>query len=382
MAKPMLVTLPLVFLLLDLWPLGRLSWPPRLRSLAPLVLEKLPLLALSAAASVVTVIAQHQTGAVQSLARVPFAARFANASIGYATYIAKSLWPASLGVLYPIHPLSTPAAVASLVTLLAVTLIAILFARTRPYILVGWLLFLGMLVPVIGLVQVGSQSTADRYMYLPLVGLSIAVVWSIADLVAGRRLLERAAAVLACVVLVAFAVTAHAQAGYWQSSRTLFERTLAVTRANSIMHNNLGVVLVREGRFDEALAQYNAALVINPDYPDAHANAAHELMRQGRFADALPHLARALALAPHHAQALGDLGTLLAAEGRLDEARARLEESLLLKPDQPEIHNNLAFVLRRLGLNNEAIAQYQAVLRLNPRHPAALNALNELQHPR
>jgi hypothetical protein len=186
MAKPMAVTFPFVLLLLDYWPLHRLTLPLSRAKLGRLLWEKAPLLALSAGASVLTMIAQASSGAVIPLARVPFAARLSNAVIAYVRYIEKAFWPAKLGVLYPLEPASVRNAAASLVILMVVSGIAIYWLRRRPYVLVGWLWYLGMLFPVIGLVQVGNQSMADRYMYLPLVGLSMALVWLVADAVAGR----------------------------------------------------------------------------------------------------------------------------------------------------------------------------------------------------
>ena len=366
MAKPMLVTLPFLLLLLDVWPLERLQWPPTWKMLRQPVLEKLPLLAMAAASCAVTVVAQRAGGAVQSLSKVPLAGRLANAVVGYATYIVRTVRPVDLAPLYPIHPEPPSIVVAAIAMLVAGTVMAAAAAKKRPYVLVGWLWFLGMLVPVIGFVQVGSQATADRYMYLPLVGLTIAVAWPVGDLVRRRRLAAEGAVVVACAALAALGVAAHRQVGYWQSSRPLFERTLAVTTGNCIMHNNLGVILSREGRFDEAVAHYREALALDPDYPDANANLGHELLRAVKLDEAYKHLAKAIALQPGRPAAQADMGMVLAAVGRLEESAPYLAESLRLAPRQASVHSNLGFVLQRLGRMDDAMAHYAESLRLDP----------------
>ena len=366
MAKPMLVTLPFVFLLLDIWPLRRLAWPPAWQKLRRLLGEKVPLLAMVAAASVVTFMAQHESGAVMALARLSFKDRFSGAAIAYVSYIVKSVWPVRLAVLYPYQAYSPGKVLAALVILTAATAVALAWARRRPYILVGWLWYLGMLMPVIGLVQVGAQSMADRYTYLPLVGLSFAVVWFAADLIENRRLPRLIAVVAACVVLVVFGAQAYRQARYWESSRTLFEHALRVTSRNPIIHNNLGVILGREGKHDEAVANYRKALALWPDYADANGNLGHEFLGLGRLDEAYPYLVKTLQLKPKSASAHADLGIVLAAQGKLDESRVHLEESLRLEPEKVEVHSNLAFVLQRLELVDEAIAHCKEALRLKP----------------
>jgi tetratricopeptide (TPR) repeat protein len=366
MAKSMLVTLPLVFLLLDIWPLRRLQWRVSWLSARRALLDKVPLLMMSAAVSVVTVFAQRGSGAVMELQRLPFSARFENAVVAYASYIGKAFWPANLAVLYPydVHPLAKVLVASAL--LVALSVAAVVSARKCPYAIVGWLWYLGMLVPVIGLVQVGAQSMADRYTYLPLVGLSAAVVWLAADLLAGKAALTRVGSVVACAVLVLFAVQTYRQAGYWISSRALFEHTLAVTKRNHIIHNNLGVVLAGDGRYDEAISCYKRALEIEPDYADARANVGHVFLALGRLDEAYAELARTLELKPAMVEAHTDMGTLLAAQGRYDESAGHLEESLRLSPAQPNVHSNYAFVLTRLGRADEAISHCNEALRAAP----------------
>jgi len=366
MAKPMLVTFPFVLLLLDFWPLRRIEWPPAWPVLKPRLWEKAPLVAMVVASSVLTFLAQRNYGAVISLARLPFSARVANAAITYVSYVGKAFWPAGLAVLYPLHRPQAESALGALVVLAAATVAALLLVNRWPYLFVGWVWYLVMLVPVIGLVQAGVQSMADRYTYLPLVGLSVALVWSTADLVGSRRLLRSVSAVLAGAALLVLGMCAYRQAGYWKSSRTLFEHTLAVTKGNYIIHNNLGVILAGEGRRDEAIGHYREALAVSPDYAEAHANLGKELLKSGNFDEAFPHLVEALRLKPDQPQAQSDLGVLLAARGNFGEAGQHLQESLRLSPENPQGHSNLCFVFQRMGRLDEAIDHCTEAVRLQP----------------
>jgi tetratricopeptide (TPR) repeat protein len=371
MAKPMLVTFPFVLLLLDYWPLGRLKYPPAWPAFCSLLWEKVPLLALAAIDSMLTFDAQRSFGAVVALERLPFSARLANVAVAYVTYLGKAVWPVDLAVLYPIHGAPAETVALAALLMLAVTAGAMWAARRNPYILVGWLWYVGMLVPVIGLVQVGAQSMADRYTYMPFVGLSIAAVWGTADLVRNQPVLQKSAAGIAMLAVVALAAMAYRQTAYWKGSEELFAHTLAVTEGNRIIHNNLGVVLSGEGKREEALAQFQRALAIDPDYASAHANLGHEWLKAGRFDKALPELNAALRLEPTLAGAHADLGVLLAAGGRMEQARGHLEEALHLATADPDSHNDLCYVLGRLGRTEEAMAHCREALRLKPDFPDA-----------
>jgi len=371
LAKPMAVTFPLVLLLVDFWPLQRFTWPPAPAAARRAVLEKLPLLALSAAASMLTFLAQRNYGTVVSLTHLPIAARAANAAIAYVAYLGKAFWPSGLAVLYPGQMPDSGSALLAAVLLLAITALAWYWIKARPYFAAGWLWYLGMLMPVIGLVQVGVQSIADRYTYMPMAGLSIAVVWTLADLVEGRGTPRRAAACAAAVILIAYCVVSFRQTQYWKSSRALFEHTLAVTRHNHIMENNLGVIRGREGDSKGAMALYREALATVSDYAEAHANLAHELLKAGQFAEAEPHLAQALALRPDLASAHGDFGVLLAARGQYEEARQQFVRALSLQPDDADNESNLCFALTHLGRPQEAIPHCNAALRIDPNHANA-----------
>jgi len=400
LAKPMAVTFPFVLLLLDLWPLRRIELTSWRSNLNRLLLEKAPLIAMSVVASVLTFLAQRDFGAVRSLTQVPFSSRLANAAIAYLSYIGKAFWPEDLAVLYPLHPPSTLVAFASVVVLAAVTVAAVVTFRGRPYFLIGWLWYLGMLVPVIGLVQVGAQSMADRYTYLPLVGLSIALIWTVGESVKSHAFARQAAVVVSILALVAMTATAYQQAGYWKDSTTLFRHALSVTTDNSIVRNNLAAVLQKEGRRDEAAVMYRQSLAsapddigplnnlgailaadgkvdeaialhrrvvgAHPDHADAQANLGRELMRLGQFDEALAHLNEALRLKPDLVEAHSGLAILLASRGSFEEAKRHMEASLHLSPADAEGQNTLCYVERRLGHPDQAMAACNMALKIKP----------------
>ena len=364
MAKPMLVTFPLILLLLDFWPLRRMAWPPRWAQAKPLIVEKLPLLALSAVASILTFVAQRTYGAVIELQRLSLSDRLANAALSYVAYIGMALWPANLGALYPGTVPAAGAAILAALVVMAITAVALRFAGSRPYLLCGWLWYVGMLVPVIGIVQVGIQARADRYTYVPLVGLSFAIVWAIADWSEGRPRARRAAAVVSGVILAALAVGAYRQAGYWRDSKTLFEHTIAITQGNYIMRNNLGVLLVDDGKIQEAAALYREALAFNPEYGDAHANLGHVLVKMGQYDAAADQLREAVRLKPDSAQALGDLGLVQVTRRDYQQAAHYIDEALRIRPDEAVDHSNFCFVLLHLGQLDQAVVQCHEALRL------------------
>ena len=315
MAKPMLVTLPFVLLLLDYWPLDRFDGSPR-RGLR-LIVEKIPLLLLAMASCMVTL--QVQSMAFAEGRATPFSLRIANALLAYVTYLGQIFWPAGLSVLYPYPTQSLPmwkVAGASLV-LAAITSSAMAGWRKRPYLLVGWLWYLGMLVPVIGLVQVGTQAMADRYTYLAQIGPYLVLVWGSESMCRGwtwRRWMCGAASALIVAGLIA---CAWRQATYWRNSETLWTHTLAHTAENFLAHNNFGVDLARQGRLDEAMAQYRSALEINPGYPEANVNLAGLLSRRGKDQEAIAYYERALRNVRERVEIHFTLGTVLRRQGRL-----------------------------------------------------------------
>ena len=363
MSKPMLVTLPFVLLLLDA--VGSAGLVPR-------IIEKLPLFALAAISSVVTFIVQQQVGAVKTLEALPFAARAGNAVVAYVAYIGKAIWPANLAAIYPYPTSRSAALVAGAAVLLAAVSVVVARAwRARPYLAAGWFWFVGTLVPVIGLVQVGSQPIADRYMYLPFIGLAIVGVWGVADLASRWRLDRRVPAIAGAVVVIAYAVTARAQVAHWQSGVALWEHAVTVTRDNYRAHGNLGQAFQKAGRLDEAITEDQEAIRINPAFAEARNNLGKALIDRGRASEALPQLQEAVRLVPGYVAAHNNLGLALGALRRPSEAAAEFREALRLDPDLAPAHTNLGIALVIQAQLDDAIAAFREALRLQPGAPQA-----------
>ena len=339
MSKPMLVTLPFVLLLLDHWPLDRIRGRFWKR-----VAEKIPLLALSAVSSIGTLVAQK--GAVGWTEELPILERINNAIISYLLYIWQMVWPANLAVFYP-HPenrLLPWEIISSLLLLVCGTAIPIALRKQRPYLITGWLWYLGMLVPVIGLVQVGWQGRADRYTYLPQIGLYIAITWTVADLTAlwrRQRTILSTAAILTIGVLT---WRAWAQTWYWRDSEILFKHALAVTTNNDVAENNLGIVYLRQGNVDEAISLLQAAVDLRPDNSPAHENLAKALLQKGKVADALIHYQKLLELQPDNIEVHNIVGTALIQQRRIREGVEEWEKVLAIQPDNGNAMSNLAWV--------------------------------------
>jgi protein O-mannosyl-transferase len=378
MCKPMLVTLPLILLLLDFWPLHRLSFPflqhpntPALQhSIPPLqvLLEKLPFLALAAASSALTFLVQQQAGAVETTTRLALLDRVGNALVAYSRYLGKFLFPTRLAVFYP-HPGHWPTATVLLACLVLIGLTVLMLAlrRQRPYLIVGWLWFLVTLIPVIGLVQVGAQSMADRYSYIPLIGLFVIVAWGTHELTEYWRLHPLLPCVLAIGVLLAcITLTCH-EVAFWKDSGTLFQRALAVTDPNSIAHLHLGnYALLEQGRLDEAISHFRAAINLEPSLADAHSQLGTALYRQGRREEGVLQLETATRLKPSYAPAHFNLGVALQNQGRSDDAITQFREALRCRPDYAEAHNGLGVALETKGQINEGLGHLEEAVRLRP----------------
>lgn len=382
--KPMLVTLPFALLLLDIWPLGRFRSQARRKGerdlplAGPLsafsfghraVLEKIPLVLLSAVSSIVTYLVQQQGGAVVGFQRLPFSERLANAAVSYADYARKAVWPAGLAPFYPL-PDAVPwgAALASAAALCLVSWFAIRLLRQRPYLAVGWFWFLGTLVPVIGLVQVGNQALADRYTYIPLIGLFVIAAWGVYDLAERFRMPRLVPVVAAVAASTVLAVLTWAQTGYWKSSETLFRHTIAVTGDNQRAYLNLGAALAAENRTDEAIAVYRDILSRRPDDAELLARLAMMLALQGKNQEAIEYYRRALMLNPGHPEAQNGLGYALSLTGAWSEALEHHREALRLKPDFPEARYNLGKVYAAQGNPQQALEQFDAALKLKPEY--------------
>ena len=365
---------------------------------------------LSFLASILAFVVQKSVGAVSSLNKLPVDARIANAVVSYPRYLANLIWPADLAVLYP-YPSQWPTGQVAMagVLLAGLTIWTVRLVRSRPYLLTGWLWFLGTLVPVIGLVQVGSQSIADRYTYIPSIGLFIALTWYVAELWRIGNYSPLVLGLAAAAVLTALAGTTHCQLAHWKDSETLFGYAIRVTDRNTTAYNNRGFYLAGKGRVGEAISDFEAALQINPENADAHNNLGSALAGMGRLPEAVTHYQAALRLRPNHAGAhynLGkayesagqmkeamaqdalairarpeyadahnNLGVALAAEGQLQEAELHLKQAVRFKPDFAEAHNNLGNILTAQGRNAEAVIEFRAALRLKPDY---LNAHSNL----
>ena len=357
MSKPMLVTLPFVLLLMDYWPLGRLQSTlpekggklktPKLAVLR-LIAEKIPLFVLVALLSVVTFLAQEE--AVQSLDNFHLKARIANGLVSYAAYIRKMFWPNDLSIFYPYpQTLQLWLATASGFFLITMTILFVKMGKRRPFILVGWLWYLGTLFPVIGLVQVGTHAMADRYTYIPLIGLFIMIAWGIPDLLGNWLYRKQVLRISAGLLLVILAVCTWLQVRYWKDSIVLFTHAIDVTDDNWMAHNNIGFPLVQQGRNIEAIAHFSKAVRIKPDYAEAHVNLANSYGLEGRFEEAKQHFFDAIRINPDLADAYMNLGVIFARQGNLDKAINHFAAALRVNPDDAttRLYLNRALQLRR-----------------------------------
>ena len=418
LAKPMLVTWPLVMLLLDYWPLRRLqglNTRDQLAVLRNLVLEKLPLFALVAASVIITFIAQSHGGAVRTFAAAPIAFRFSNALVSYAKYLLLTVWPHNLAVYYPLAPTGIPAwqTIGAAFLLIAITALCFFQRRIRPYLIVGWLWFLGTLVPVIGLVQVGGQTMADRYFYIPSIGLFIALVFGLADIAKRWRVAPSLSAGIAGGVLLILATLTNAQVQRWRDSFTLFEHTLAVTPPNIQIERNLGLALGGSGRYDQAAAHFGKTLQIDPNFydglvgmgvtrefqgrlpeaidyfqaairshpdaPTAHVQLGRALWKQNRDQAALEEIRRASQLAPKDADIQADFALALELVGRISEAIEQFHKALRRNPNNAEAHANLGLALLASGKPQESIPEFEMALRLKPELTGAADNLRRAQ---
>jgi tetratricopeptide (TPR) repeat protein len=372
LSKTMLVTLPFVLLLLDYWPLNRLSTSvpraprPLFYAWLGLILEKVPFLLLSGAACVTTVLTQkHEILAAQGLT---FPWRIGNALVAYADYLGHMIYPVGLALIYP-HSgtyLSVWRVGLSVLVLFIISTGIMAGRRKHPYLLTGWLWYLGMLVPVIDIMQVGDQVRADRYAYLPQIGLYILMVWGVVELCGSWRYRRAAMGSVAGVILASLLAGAYVQTAYWKNSVSLWTHTLAYTPQSSVAHCNLGIALADQGKLDEAIQHFDRALQLNPDDAKALNNLGKVLTTQGKLDEAIQYFDRALQLNPDDAKALNNLGVALAAQGKLDEAVQHYEQALQLKPDYVDADYNLGNVLVIQGKLDEAAQYYEQVLQLKP----------------
>jgi tetratricopeptide (TPR) repeat protein len=402
LSKPMLVTLPFVLLLVDYWPLKRLRiGGQQLRALFLLLREKFALFALSIIFSIVTFVVQKQAGAMQLMQSIPLKLRLANAAVSYARYLLKTIWPIDLAAFYPI-PREWPTwqVALSVLILLLGSVLALASLRKRPYLAMGWFWFLGTLVPVIGIVQVGTQSMADRYTYIPLIGILITLAFGLNDLVRSQPEWRQGLSAIAAMAVALCAVLSAIQARYWSDTATLFEHTLAVTQNNAIAeyqvgvararvgnyqaayphfvealriqpdygaaYNNLGLLLVMDGKVDEGIAHYRQALQAGADTPEVHLNLGLALMARGALDEAAAECTAALKAKPSFSAARVKLATILEGQGQHDKARQEYEAVLALDSGNADAHLGLAMELARESKPAEALKHFQVALRIRP----------------
>ncbi|MDM8542411.1 tetratricopeptide repeat protein [Desulfococcaceae bacterium HSG9] len=386
MSKPMLVTLPFILLLLDYWPLKRFSFYTssaknelKAVSIWRLILEKLPFFVLAAGSGIVTVIVQKSGGAVAPLDTFALDLRIGNAMVSYLQYIWKMIWPCGLAVFYP-HPGKLPLwqIIGAFLLLMVISVSVLRYGRQRPYLMIGWLWYLIMLVPVIGLVQVGSQAMADRYTYLPLTGLFIIITWGGHELLSHLKHYKAILSFFAIATICILTFMTWMQVSYWKNDSTLFQHALDVTQNNYLAHNNLGLAFARKGNLSKAVLQYSKALQIKPSHKEAHNNCGIALAIQGEPDKAISHFYSAIQIDPLYNEAHNNLGFVLANQGKLDEAIQHYYLALKNNPSSTRIHKNLAKALFRQGRTKEAAYHYSEVLRINPHDDIAHKNLRQL----
>jgi Tfp pilus assembly protein PilF len=390
MAKPMLVTLPFVMLLCDVWPLGRLrletkplEYPTHdmgkessASTRSRLVVEKIPFFVLSLASCIVTYVAQNEGGAVADLQFVPFLFRIVNALLSYVRYISKMFWPHHLAVIYPMPPtLTMTQGITAGLLLLGISYLVYRLARKHPYLFVGWLWYLGTLVPVIGLVQVGNQALADRYTYIPLIGLFIMMSWGAWNLVKNFRYWRILVPVAVGLTLTALTISTWVQLSYWKNSVTLFQHASMSVTDNYIAYIHLGDGLSQQGKFTEAIDYYLLALRFRPNRQDIHTNLAVAYDQAGNIEAAINHYLKALSLDPGNAKLNYNLGLAFGVQGNLKESLYYLGRAVTINPKFPEAHYNLGVALAKQGRLDEGIRHFREALQADPGWVEARKAL-------
>ena len=377
MAKPMLVSLPLILLLLDYWPLGRIQLPLSTGKIAALLREKIPFFLLAALSCVITFLAQKNAGAVETFDHYSFADRAANALVSYVSYVGKLFWPAKLAVLYPyVHNLPLVEVLGAAILLLAICALVVRLAKSRPWLLVGWLWFVITLVPVIGLVQVGEQAMADRYTYIPSIGIFLMIIWEVPRFLnagtEGTMMLPSAA-----IILVVCLLTAAQQIRYWQNSITLWTHAIEVTKNNATAECNLGSALNTQGRAAEGIMHERTALKIKSDYAVAENNLACALGGQGKLDEAEFYLVAAIKSDPHYDRSYFNLGLTYMKTGRMDDAVAQFRSFIKLNSQYAPAYASLGHILAQQGHVEEAIEQYHKALAISPNYSYARDGLAE-----
>ena len=377
MSKPMLVTLPFVLLLLDYWPLRRLQ-SDRRTAISRLVYEKIPLLVLVAGSVVTTLTVQKMGGALGSLNAFPIQERVINALVSYWLYLQKMIWPGGLAIFYahPENTLSVWKGLATAALLALVTTAAIRLARRAPYFAVGWFWYLGTLIPVIQLVQTGSIAMADRYAYVPLIGIFIIIAWGLPELLAKWRLRSRILTITAGIWIPTLMLMTWNQVSHWKNSITIFSHAIEVTDIAYpdflLAHNNLANALLAEGRTGKAISHYKMAINLMPDYAVNHNHLANALFAEQKTEEAISHYKTAVKLLPDYATAHYNLGFALMKEKKTGEAIFHFKMAIQLEPNNTNAHSNLGNALLAEQKTKEAISHYKIAINLKPDNPLAL----------
>lgn len=382
LAKPMLVTLPFILLLLDYWPLDRIAFQKdKPGVLLKLIYEKIPFLLLSFASILVSMLSVFSYKNTISTEIVPINFRIANALISYIAYIGKLLWPSKLAVFYPYPQKFAGWQVGiAIVFLCGISTLMIWQRKERPYLITGWLWFLGTLVPVSGLIQTGLwPALADRWAYVPFIGLFIMIAWGIPSILKEGRFMKALLSISAGILLSLMAILSVIQIGHWKDSGALFAHAIKVTGENPVAHNNLGTYLMDNGRFHEAGTHFLKVLRLEPGNEEAHSNLGMALVKQGNPGAAISHFKKALFIDPHNAELCSNMGNALASSGNMEAAMAYYRRAIEIKPNYADAHNNLAIVLAMQGNLGEAIVHFKKALSLKP---GAVEIENNLKRAR
>ncbi|HQH17796.1 MAG TPA: tetratricopeptide repeat protein, partial [Smithella sp.] len=392
MSKPMAVTLPFVLLLLDYWPLNRWGNPYHentkngFSSVIKLIGEKIPFFCLSLAASAGAIWAQSKEGTVASLDNVPFIIRTSNAIVAYVSYLGKLLWPVNLAVFYPYEYVLPPWKILfSAAVILVITLIVMYYIRKKPFLFVGWYIYLGTLVPVIGLVQVGSQAMADRYTYVPSLGITFVLAWGIPSIIENQKLRKRFLAPVAVIFLSLLMLLTWQQCHYWKNSVTVFIHAISVTKNNALAHNQLGLAFYEQGRDREALYHFDKTILLQPAQDSAYNNRGAIYLKYGRTEQALQDFNKTLAVNPHYVKAYNNRANLYIQERQYRLAMEDLNEAIRLQPDYVLAYFNRGLLSAGLGDYQKAIHDFDSVTMLNANHVYAYHNraslyFNKLNH--
>jgi tetratricopeptide (TPR) repeat protein len=389
MSKPAVVTIPCVMILLDYWPLGRLKLfgpgpsgrftATKLKESAPLFLEKVPFFLLSLATSALTIFAHRQLGMLEAHTKPPALLRFENTILSYFEYLRKVFWPVDLAAFYPFPKFISPEEVAgAVIVLAALTVFALWNLKRRPYLAVGWLWFVGVLFPMSGIVAVGIQAMADRFMYVPLIGVLIMVCFGARELLSKMASGRKIATVSAAVVLVACVGLSRAQVQSWKGDYELFERAREVTKDNYMAYTAVGGILLRQGKFDEAMSNFQTALVLEPNFPDIHLSLGYAMLYRGKFPEAAEEFQQALRLRPRYFEARSNLGVAYEYMGNAPAAIENFNEALQLNPNLTQAHLHLGNVLLTQGRFKEALQHFRKAVELEPNSVEALGRLSWL----